>query len=206
MNGQAGRREIVRDLISVLNFDAVVETGTFRGTTTEFLAHTTGAPVHTVESNARFHEFARRRLAELPGVHVELGDSRSFLRRLSVDASLAECTVLFYLDAHWAEDLPLRDELAIIAPAWERAVVIVDDFAVPDDPGYTYDDYGPGRALVESYLPAAEIRGWGRHYPALPASAESGWKRGCIVLSSPALSEQVGAVASLRPSPVRHEH
>jgi hypothetical protein len=198
MNGQAGRRAIVRDLLEALDVDLIAETGTFRGTTTEFFAHVSGKPVHSVESNPRFHEFARRRLASLPDVHLVLGDSRSFLRDLAGRPDLADRTVLFYLDAHWEEDLPLRDELPIIADRWSRAVAIVDDFAVPGDEGYTYDDYGPDMALVEEYLPADALEGWGRFYPSLPSSEETGFRRGCIVLASPELDPAVSAVPSLR--------
>ena len=63
-----------------------------------------------------------------------------------------------YLDAHWAEELPLAEELCIVASAWTRCVVMVDDFQVPGDSGYAYDDYGPGLALTEDYLPASILK------------------------------------------------
>jgi hypothetical protein len=46
---------------------------------------------------------------------------------------------LFYLDAHWEEYLPLRDELQLIYNNFPRAVVLVDDFKVDDDLGYGFD-------------------------------------------------------------------
>ena len=38
-NGQNARQQIVRDLVFSLKIEQFVETGTFRGTTTEFLAN-----------------------------------------------------------------------------------------------------------------------------------------------------------------------
>ena len=61
---------------------------------------------------------------------------------------MREQTLFIYLDAHWEEDLPLAEELAVIARATTRCIVMIDDFQVPGD-GYAYDNYGPGKALVE---------------------------------------------------------
>jgi hypothetical protein len=96
-------------------------------------------------------------------------------------------TPFIYLDAHWEEDLPLREELEIIREAWDRAIVMIDDFAVPGDPGYGYDDYGSGKALEQDYLPP--MPGWSLCYPAVPSAEETGERRGCSVLLSPALAE-----------------
>lgn len=194
LNGQRERQRIVRDLARHLDFETVVETGTFRGTSTEFLASVTGAEVHTVESSPRNYEFARRRFVGRSAIHPVRGDSRSFLRQLS--SSAGDAATLFYLDAHWHDDLPLRDELEIIAGAWRRAVVLVDDFQVPGDPGYGYDDYGPGKALTADYLPPLE--GWQVSYPAAPSRVETGARRGCVVLASPAVADVVAQVPGLR--------
>jgi predicted O-methyltransferase YrrM len=196
LNGQTHRQRIVRDLARVIMFERVIETGTFRGTSTEFFAHVTGAPVSTVEASRRHYEFARRRFAGLPYIDVAHGDSRTFLRRQA--AGSTDGDTLFYLDAHWEQDLPLREELEIIDASWPRAVVLVDDFEVPGDPGYAFDDYGHGKALTAGYLPAME--GWRTYYPSLPAAEETGARRGCVVLASPALAGAVHRLDSIRPA------
>jgi hypothetical protein len=64
---------------------------------------------------------------------------------------------------------------------------MIDDFAVPGDPGYTYDDYGPGKALVEEYLP--DMPGWSLRYPSAASCEEPvANPRGCAVLLSPSLA------------------
>ena len=193
LNGQEGRQRLVRELASVVDFDEVLETGTFRGNSTVFFSHTTGLPIHTVEANPRYFHYSTRRLAPYPNVTVELGDSRPFLRRMAARA--ATSTPLIYLDAHWEEDLPLREEVEIITSSWERAVVIIDDFEVPGDAGYTFDDYGPGRRLCLDYLAGTP---WPIFFPTLASAEETGGRRGCAVIVAPELAASVGAMTSLR--------
>jgi hypothetical protein len=203
MNGQAGRQQIIRDLIRSVTFEQIIETGTFRGATTEFLAMVTGAPVATVELVDRYRLFAEARLAGFPGVEVCSGDSRTLLRRLSL--TKGNSRTLFYLDAHWELDLPLAEELQIIAGAWSQAVIVIDDFEVPDDPGYGFDDYGSGKSLTAAYLPA-DIRDWKLYYPVVASSAETGARRGSAFLASPRLAEAVDGVPSLRKADSSRRH
>jgi hypothetical protein len=198
LNGQIRRQQAVRRLVAAVPFDEVVETGTFRGASTEFLAALTGIPVYTAENSVRFFEFARRRLGGWPAVRVELTDSRTMLLRLSERRDVGEKTTLFYLDAHWHRDLPLREEVTIVARAWPRAVILIDDFRVPGDPGYGFDDYGPGKRLEASYLSMEELSGWGFFYPSAPSETETGARRGYIALVSPELVPAVSAISELR--------
>ena len=192
MNGQVRRRALVRAIARSVDVDVVIETGTYRGTSTEFFAAVFGVPVETVEANRRFYEYSRRRLAHEPSISVSLGDSREFLRRMA--ARQSDKTPFIYLDAHWEADLPLREELEIIRTGWTQGVVMIDDFAVPADPGYGFDDYGPGKSLTQDYLPA--MPGWSLFYPTAPSAEETGKKRGCGVLLSSSLAES--DIAGLR--------
>ena len=131
-------------------------------------------------------------------MQIEFGDSRRMLRRLSQRVGIGEKTALFYLDAHWDEDLPLAEEITIVARNWGRAVVVIDDFCVPDDQGYGWDDYGPGKQLESSYLRIEDIAGWTFFYPTAPAKAETGPRRGYIVLVCPELVQAVSGIQELR--------
>lgn len=198
LNGQAGRQRMVRAMTSAVIFECVVETGTFRGYTTEYLAQLTGVPVKTVEAIPRYHAYARARLRRHPLVETRLGDSRDFLRELAASGDAAN-TTLFYLDAHWQVDLPLAEELEIIIATWTSAAVIVDDFEVPGDAGYGFDDYGPGKRLTADYLGTGSQR-WSRFYPTVPSAEETGGRRGCIVMASPSLTETLAELTELRPA------
>src|SRR5439155_20493524 len=86
-NGQHGRQQIFRELLRVLPLQALVETGTFRGATTIFLARESQLPVFTVEAVPRLFHYARLRLRGLSRVQLELGDSRRVITRLVHDVS-----------------------------------------------------------------------------------------------------------------------
>jgi predicted O-methyltransferase YrrM len=194
-NGQNARQQIIRDLVFGLRIEQFVETGTFHGTTTEFLANLLGAPVFTVELQPRCFLIAKRRLAQYPWVTVELGDSRTFLSVLASKEELRGKRTLFYLDAHWGQDLPLRSELAIIVEAWPNAVIVIDDFEVPDDPGYGFDTYH-GRNISVDGLP--RLPGWALLFPAVRSDEETGGRRGCAVLVAPSMALEAATVRTLR--------
>jgi predicted O-methyltransferase YrrM len=193
MNGQERRQQVIRDLFAAVEFDEVVETGTFRGGTTAWLGEISGRPVHSVESEARFFHFAQATAGRRPGIDIRLGDSRDLLRSLAARAG--DPTMFFYLDAHWGDDVPRHEELRIIHPRWSRCVVVIDDFLVPGDPGYGFARYGD-HPLDETYLP--ELAGWTMFYPAIPSGEETGSRRGCAVFASAALADGVAAIAGLR--------
>lgn len=181
-NGQIHRQGIFMELIEQLPFKAIVETGTFLGTTTEFLAKA-GVPIYTVESSPRSYAYAFLRFyCRRDQVHLYEGDSVKFLRSLASRSDIPMANVLFYLDAHWEEHLPLKEELEIIFSSWRESVVLIDDFQVPGT-DYGYDDYGPGNVLNTSYLEQVEHLNLSAFFPAIPASEETGKKRGCVVLS-----------------------
>jgi hypothetical protein len=199
-NGQCFRQLIFLDLVRVCRFDAIVETGTFRGSTTLFLAHNSaGAPVYSTEINRRFFEVARRRLRPFANIHLYNLNSIGFLSALQLPR---ETRTFFYLDAHWREELPLADESEFIIRNFNSFAIMIDDFQVTDDPGYAFDDYGPGKRLSSRDFPFHTDDRISSYFPARQASQESGIRRGCIVLASRDLKEKVDSLNCLRPVPV----
>lgn len=180
-NGQFHRLQLVREILKCFEFRAIVETGTYRGLTTVFLHRISGLPVYTVEASERSFYFAKQRFRHEDGVFVEFGDSRPFLERLGKDPRLSDGCVFFYLDAHGQEDLPLYEELEIIARYWPDPVIMIDDFQVPDDSAYGFDDYGIGKRLTVGYLPAELKQEFRLFWPAVRGEEETGYRRGCVV-------------------------
>jgi hypothetical protein len=182
-NGQRIRKQIFRDIIKRVRFDAIAETGTWVGDSTGFLSESSGLPVYSCELNARFHALARLRLAQLSDIHLHLADSRKFLQDLTSTLDAGK-RVFFYLDAHWYADLPLRQEIEIIAGHWGEHVILIDDFQVPGDTDYGYDAYGSDKqlslGLIEDLFPK---HGLTPFFPTTPGAEESGRRRGCIVLA-----------------------
>jgi len=198
-NGQEARQAMVREMCARVRFAAAVETGTFRGSTSAFLHEVTGAPLHSFEADARRYGFARARLRHLAAVHLHCGDSRAGLERLAAERALPPGPVLFYLDAHGLGDMPLACEVEIAFRHWPEAVVMIDDFVVPDDPGYGFDRDGAGQALTLAYLDAQGSRPPGVWLPRCACADETGARRGCVVLArAPAMIDALDAVAGLR--------
>jgi len=183
MNGQTARAEIVRQIITECGVELIVETGTYRGTTTEWFAQF-GIPVITIELSERFAEFSRMRLRNCANVQLLVGNSAETLRVIVGRVPKAEAITLFYLDAHWMDHLPLREELETIFAHFSRALVVVDDFKVEGDPSYRYDDYGPGKALTLEYVQAAKLPALSIFFPSVKAEHETGAKRGCVIMTA----------------------
>jgi hypothetical protein len=171
-------------LVNACAFDAIVETGTFKGDSAAYMAQTSKLPVYTCEVNARFSLLARVRLRWLPGINFFVGDSRKFLQRLPSILKGRSKRLFFYLDAHWYADLPLEGELKIIARDWQRFVIMIDDFQVPGDVGYGYDSYGENQTLTfERFDGVFHEHRLVAFFPNLPSGEETGIKRGCVVLA-----------------------
>jgi hypothetical protein len=184
-NGQQVRAALFQSLIAKIHARAIVETGTYRGATTEFMAQT-GLPIFTIESHARSYGFARARLFRHRNVFVRRGDSRIVLRQLFRGPlrKFTDQTVFWYLDAHWNDELPLAEEIDLVFNHYPAAAVMIDDFQVPFDADYAYDNYGADKALTSAYVEAAlRTHTLQAFYPSVPASNETGMRRGCVVLA-----------------------
>jgi hypothetical protein len=179
MNSMTSRLEATRQIIYALKIEQIIETGTFRGTTTEWFAEF-GIPVETIEISERFFTFSKARLAHFPNVRVSLSSSVPYLEGRSPTAE----TTLFYLDSHWEQHLPLREELEIIFNRYPNAAVLIDDFKVPDDAGYGFDHYAPDKELTVEYVQASNIPKLSYFFPSTPSKQETGARRGWVVLTA----------------------
>ena len=184
-NGQAERRAIFLEMLERLQPAAIVETGTYRGTSTDFMARHFTGPIHSCEIDRRCFLGSRRKLARFPQVELARSDSRPFLRYVLARIKPAAPLVI-YLDAHWWEDLPLAEEIAIILASGHAAAIMIDDFEVPGDPGYTFDDFGPGKRFCLDMLNFLTDHPEPLFYPRARSEAETGSRRGAVVLSTDA--------------------
>ena len=203
-NAQEARTSLFSSLVKRVQPAAIIETGTYLGTTTAHMA-AFGRPVFTIEADPRVHGFAKTRLRKWRNVNVLRGDSPVVLHQLfdGPFSSLCGQPLLFYLDAHWKDELPLAKELEIIFGRSKNPIVMIDDFQVADDPGYTYDDYGAGYALTLAYIaPVIAAYGLATFYPSTPSAHETGARRGCVVLARREYGADVlGSISLLRSAP-----
>lgn len=200
-NGQTQRVKIVSDILARVAFDLVVETGTYRGATTAFLREKTTCPIVTIERSSRFYHYARRQLSGLSGVVPVRGDSPTEIRRIASAPHRHSQLPFFYLDAHWGSHLPIRCELIEILAGWTSFCAVIDDFAVPGDPGYRYEDWGPGFRMDSSVLKGLPLGEAQLFWPDIPSSLETGHRRGWLVMG-----RGEGVVAALRSTvALRHD-
>ncbi len=197
-NRQQFRQRIFKEILGRCRFAMILETGTYRGTTTEHMQRESRLNVHSVESDPRNYGFCRARFLWNRRIHVGLGDSRSFLRTFCDGAGPENGPTFIYLDAHWGEDLPLCDECEIILRSGMHAIIMIDDFEVPGDPGYGFDAYGEGKTLCLEYLKPLEKYRYSVFFPRCPSGDETGAKRGCAVIATtPELSQILSGMESL---------
>jgi hypothetical protein len=198
MNSQSARCALTRQIIKDCKIARIIETGTLFGTTTEFFA-AFGLPVVTVEINPAYAAQSRERLKPLKNVQLREMDSISAMRELAHDRSDHSVPTFFYLDAHWEKHLPFRYEAELAISNFPKAVLMIDDFKVADDPGYGFDDYGPGKRLDLDYLLTANLPKLAVYFPSTASHHEDGARRGCIVATAnPEIAAILDRMALLR--------
>ncbi|MDY7012716.1 MAG: hypothetical protein SVX43_03790, partial [Cyanobacteriota bacterium] len=133
-NGQTFRQKMFVELMDKIDFQAIFETGAFRGTTTDFMFSVSALPIYTVESAERSYGFCLARFWNNQKVSVFLGDSRSFLDKQLRKPQFQNVPIFFYLDAHWYENLPLFEECEMILANNIQAAIAIDDFEVIGEP------------------------------------------------------------------------
>jgi hypothetical protein len=198
MNGQAARLEIVREIFELCLIRRVVETGTFRGATTEWLAQF-GKPVTAIEINPVYAAYCRARLRAYENVQIKNLNSIEGLKFLIDEIHDRATPIFFYLDAHWYDYLPLKQELKVILVNFEKPVVMIDDFQVPDDPDYRFDKDNSGEALTIDYIQQAKIPLGTYFFPKVRGRWETGAKRGSVVITTHSIiAEQLRNAPLLR--------
>jgi hypothetical protein len=197
-NGIKGRKQIFSDLIDEGGgFKTIIETGTYLGDTSGYMATAAGIPVLTCEYNTKLYSLAKMRLNKLHLVKLYNIDSRSFLRDLSKDTNITNRECFFYLDAHWGKDLPLKEEIQIIISCWDKFIIMIDDFKVPDDDGYKHDSYGTLEFIEMPKL--RTIYNLRSFFPKIRACEEPIPPTGCVVLArNDDYGSRLNSIKSLR--------
>src|SRR5262249_41173944 len=100
-NGQKARQNLFRHLLHSCQPAAIIQTRTYLGRSTDFMAGCSMLPVYSVETDARSYGFAKMRLKMCENVKLSLGDSREFLINF-IESEATKYTghpLFFYLDA-----------------------------------------------------------------------------------------------------------
>ena len=163
LNGDRVAREEFARLVKDYQIRSIVETGTYHGITTEYLASLVPL-VHSIEIDPRYQTIARQRVGKNKQVKLHLGNSPQVLDHILWGLPQPS---LFFLDAHWGGYCPLLDELRAMATMGIRdPVVVIHDFKVPDTTlGYdTYQGKPFSPDYVDPMLPFLYPKGYRTHY------------------------------------------
>lgn len=119
------------------NITTFIETGTCLGFSTEWAADNFDQ-VYTMEIDPTFVRLARKRLISKKNVKAECGNSVNVLPYV-----LSQCDnkTIIFLDAHWYDYNPLKDELRVISQRGIRPIIAIHDFYVPGSTSLGFDTY-----------------------------------------------------------------
>jgi hypothetical protein len=187
-NGQSRRLYNLYVLSHYLRPKFAIETGTYIGSSTHLFQGLGVEKTYSFEIVEEYASVARSRhqsLIEQGSLEMILGSSLDHLPTVLSGIS-NEQSMVAYLDAHWNSYLPTTDELNLLIEWGGSFIAIIDDFYVPDFPGYGFDQYGEsvvGPTLVPTH---SSISLW---MPNESEVCETGARRGTgYVFSSEALA------------------
>jgi hypothetical protein len=155
-------KKLVEALIREVGVKNFIETGTYKGNTTRDVA--TEFPdvnIQTVELSAQYHQSVKPTLESFKNVKSFLWNSIDFLKNVQLE----DGPTLYYLDAHWGDQHPLPEELAIISQrSVGNEIVVIDDFQVPNRP-FGYDSTHKGQVYCMSWIDGIlDSNNWGYFY------------------------------------------
>ena len=186
-NGQVSRHKQIQQISNVVKPDVAVETGTFLGTSTPYLATMVSGNTYTIEFVAKYAKKARMRFeSEFQNLRITLieGNSVKEIQRL-LRTIPPTSTILAYLDAHWEKELPTAQELNELLQWGDNWVAVIDDFKIPGDDSYGFDQYGD--LVVDQSLIPQGVR---LMVPNQSAKSESGARKGTAYVFGPAYKNE----------------
>ena len=103
-------RALMLELLKALPVTSFVETGTWRGDSTQLVAlQYPKLPIFTSEVVEATYKLAQTVLKKYLNVTQDLGTSNDFVGRIIAEKKVGDLP-LFFLDAHWQNYWPLRTE------------------------------------------------------------------------------------------------
>jgi hypothetical protein len=110
-------------VLKMYNCDAIIETGTHKGDTTEYLARMyPNLTIVTCEIDPKQYRVSKPRLAKFKNVETHLESSKDLIPKIATRFQRP----LWYFDAHWDRYLPLPDEMKAVS----YGVVAIHDFDI----------------------------------------------------------------------------
>ena len=120
-------------IITNYKCDAIIETGTNSGDTTEYFANQyPNLPIITCEIEENYFNTAKNRLNKYSNVFLFKESSEQVVKKFQNTFKLP----FYFLDAHWYDYWPIIDEINNI----NKGIISIDDFDIGVE-GYNFDQY-----------------------------------------------------------------
>jgi hypothetical protein len=132
-------KEIIK-LRDFFKIKTAIETGTYLGETTKFFCDNFER-VYGIEISENYYNKTAETCGNSPNLNLIKDSSVNYFNQKLKEISENEKNILFYLDAHWDNYWPLRDEIKSISKNfYDKAIIVIDDFYVPNR-DFQFDTY-----------------------------------------------------------------
>ena len=112
-NNQLKRTGIINTLFNEIKFEQIIETGSYLCATSRYLAKLSdeNANVISIELDKLYYAFNKKNSLKHKNLRFINNSSEHVLNKHDKYNISLDLSTFFYLDAHWYNYLPLRDEL-----------------------------------------------------------------------------------------------
>ena len=156
---------LVNDIMQKVKPQRFVETGTHMGWTLMYMAkHYSRLPIYSAEIDERYYINSRHNCDPYPHITLYHMSSLDFLQLIYVTLSVG--LSFFWLDAHWWNPVPLREECKIISTL-DKYIILIDDFAC-DNPRFGGDVFDGQENNIHYVKDILGNRYYRPNYEALP--------------------------------------
>jgi len=177
-NGQSKRMSVIWQIAKDFNPTLGIETGTFLGSSTPYLASMVSGEMYTIEIEEQTALLAKERFEKnhkSSKIILVVGDSVEKISEILKKTDPRDARILAYLDAHWYKAIPTTSEIEALINWGGSWIAVIDDFKVPDDEGYRFDAY-ESIEISKDILPNNDSLCL--YVPIIPSGQETGRRKG----------------------------
>jgi len=171
-------KETIEKIVKDNDVEAIIETGTYRGSTTLQFSKMVKI-VHTIEASSDYFNESKKKLQFVQNVVQYLGKSEDIFE--DVVSLCKRRNLLLFLDAHWFNSCPLIDELKAVARLKLKPIILIHDFKVPGT-DFGFDSYNGQDFTIEWLRPHLEAI-YGQDFKYFYNTKAEGARRGVLFVN-----------------------
>jgi hypothetical protein len=97
--------------------------------------------IYSVDRDTERQEMVKGVFSSNPNIKIVNDFSENFIKNEIDKGEFSDSdNIMFYLDAHWGNNWPLRNEIKQVLRL-KRSIIVIDDFIVPGHPFFGFDIY-----------------------------------------------------------------